>query len=171
MTDVILYSKAESVLQFLRAQSQTVALAESCTGGLVAATLTEIPGASDIVRAGFIVYSVAAKIAMLGIDPALLAEYGAVSYKTAEAMALGALAHSDASVSVAITGVAGPGMSEGKEVGLVYIAYASLHSMELSVHVQEHHLSGSRQDIRLAATHIALDLLQKEVHEHYHDPL
>ena len=100
-----------------------IATAESCTGGLVAATLTEIPGSSDAVERGFVTYSNAAKETMLGVPSSLLEQFGAVSRETAEAMAQGALAHSPAELAVAITGIAGPGGgTPGKPVGLVHFA-------------------------------------------------
>src|SRR5579871_6583189 len=100
---------ARSLLDLCRSRKLTIATAESCTGGLVAAALTEIPGSSDVVDRGFVTYSDAAKQAMLGVSPATLARHGAVSRETAEAMAQGALAHSNADIAVAITGIAGPG--------------------------------------------------------------
>jgi nicotinamide-nucleotide amidase len=117
---------AAHVLDVFRARGWKLATAESCTGGLVAASLTEIAGSSDVVDRGFVTYSNAAKQAMLGVPAATLKRHGAVSAETAAAMAAGALKNSLADVSVAITGIAGPGGgSRQKPVGLVYFAAAS----------------------------------------------
>jgi nicotinamide-nucleotide amidase len=117
---------AREVLDLCRARGLTIATAESCTGGLVAAALTEIAGSSDVVDRGFVTYSNAAKQAMLGVPAATVTQFGAVSRETATAMARGALAQSPAGLSVAITGIAGPGGgSPDKPVGLVHFAGAS----------------------------------------------
>jgi nicotinamide-nucleotide amidase len=103
-----------------------VATAESCTGGLVAGALTEIAGSSDVVDRGLVTYSNAAKVSLLGVPETTLARHGAVSRETAEAMARGALARAGVDLSVAITGIAGPGGgSAEKPVGLVYFAAAA----------------------------------------------
>ena len=118
--------KARALLDLCRARKLTIAAAESCTGGLVAATLTEIPGSSDVFERGFVTYSDAAKATMLGVPTLVLQRFGAVSRETAEAMAQGALAHSLADLAVSITGIAGPGGgSPGKPVGLVHFAAAA----------------------------------------------
>jgi nicotinamide-nucleotide amidase len=117
---------AARVLEACRSRHLKLACAESCTGGLVAGALTEIPGSSDVFDRGFVVYSNAAKQAMLGVSQASLARYGAVSRETAEAMASGALGHSSADIAVAVTGIAGPsGGSAEKPVGLVHFAAAA----------------------------------------------
>ncbi len=117
---------AVRVLECCRARKWMVATAESCTGGLVAAALTEIAGSSDVVDRGFVTYSNAAKEAMLGVPPAILERHGAVSRAVAEAMARGALAHAAADLAVSITGIAGPGGgSTEKPVGLVHFAAAA----------------------------------------------
>src|SRR2546423_7617066 len=121
MTDEVLRAAAGRVLDACRARSFKVAAAESCTGGLVAAALTEIPGSSDVFDRGFVTYSNAAKQAMLAVSSSVLEANGAVSQETAEAMAQGALARSGADLSVAVTGVAGPGGGTAeKPVGLVH---------------------------------------------------
>jgi len=118
--------QAIALLSSMRERKLKFASAESCTGGLIAALMTEIPGSSDVVDRGFVTYSNEAKHEMLGVPDALLAEFGAVSRQVALAMAEGALSHSAADVSVAVTGVAGPGGgSPEKPVGLVHIAAAS----------------------------------------------
>src|SRR5436190_12100733 len=103
MADAELEERARALLDLCRRKKLTIATAESCTGGLVAAALTEIPGSSDVVERGFVTYSNAAKQAMLGVPAATLKKFGAVSRETAEAMAQGALAHSPADLAVSIT--------------------------------------------------------------------
>lgn len=126
MIDGKLRAAAVDVLKACRARGWRVATAESCTGGLVAGALTEIAGSSDVVECGFVVYSNAAKEAMLGVPAATLKRYGAVSAETAVAMAAGALKRSPAELAVSITGIAGPGGgSKEKPVGLVHFAAAS----------------------------------------------
>jgi nicotinamide-nucleotide amidase len=126
MIDAGLREKAAQVLELCRARGLKVATAESCTGGLVAATLTEIAGSSDIVDRGFVTYSNEAKQAMLGVPSATLAHHGAVSAQTAAAMAAGALKNSSADIVIAVTGIAGPGGgTEQKPVGLVHFSAAN----------------------------------------------
>src|ERR1700691_2687143 len=126
MIDETLRRTARRVLDLCRARGLRIATAESCTGGLVAAALTEIAGSSDVVECGFVTYSNAAKEALLGVPTATLSRHGAVSGETAAAMAKGALKKSRADLAVAITGIAGPGGgSKQKPVGLVYFAAAS----------------------------------------------
>jgi nicotinamide-nucleotide amidase len=121
-----LLDQARALLDLCRTKRLTIATAESCTGGLVAATLTEIAGSSDVVERGFVTYSNAAKNEMLGVPADIIARFGAVSRETAEAMAQGALAHSPAELAVSVTGIAGPGGgSPGKPVGLVHFAAAA----------------------------------------------
>jgi nicotinamide-nucleotide amidase len=121
-----LIAAAGALLELCRGKKLKIAAAESCTGGLLAATLTEIPGSSDVFERGFVTYSNAAKTAMLGVPERTLEDFGAVSRQTAEAMALGALAHSHAALAVSITGIAGPGGgTPGKPVGLVHFAVAA----------------------------------------------
>jgi len=117
---------AKRVLDLCRTRKLKIAAAESCTGGLVSAALTEIAGSSDVFERGFVTYSNEAKQAQLGVPAAILARHGAVSRETALAMAAGALAHSRAELAVAITGIAGPGGgSRTKPVGLVHFAAAA----------------------------------------------
>jgi nicotinamide-nucleotide amidase len=135
--DAKLRATAKRLLDVCRARGLRIATAESCTGGLVAGALTEIPGSSDVVERGFVVYSNAAKETMLGVPAATLKRYGAVSEQTAIAMAAGALKNSQADLTVSITGIAGPGGgSKQKPVGLVHFAAAardgrSLHRRRL----------------------------------------
>lgn len=117
---------ARSLLDLCRMRKLTIVTAESCTGGLVAGALTEIPGSSDVVDRGFVTYSNEAKHAMLGVDTTTLTTFGAVSKETAVAMAFGALEQADADLAVSITGIAGPGgATPGKPVGLVHLAVAT----------------------------------------------
>ncbi len=113
------------VLDLARAKGIRIATAESCTGGLIAAALTDIPGSSDVVDRGFVTYSNAAKTEMLGVAPDLIETHGAVSEDVARAMADGALVHSVADLAVSVTGVAGPGGSEHKPEGRVCFGLAS----------------------------------------------
>ena len=150
---------AKRVLNLCRARGLHVATAESCTGGLVAAALTEIPGSSDVVDCGFVTYSDAAKQAMLGVPAATLKRYGAVSAQTAKAMAAGALKNSRADLAVSITGIAGPGGgSKQKPVGLVYFAAAGRDGRRIA----RKRLYGEigRRRVRLRSVAEALALLQ-----------
>ena len=120
-----LLARAAALLDAYGRRGWRIATAESCTGGLVAALLTEVPGSSAVIERGFVTYSNEAKAEMLGVDPALIAEHGAVSAVVARAMAEGALSHSQADHAVSLTGVAGPaGGSEAKPVGLVHLGLA-----------------------------------------------
>jgi nicotinamide-nucleotide amidase len=124
--DPELIGLARGLLDLCRAKKLRIAAAESCTGGLVAATLTEIAGSSDVFERGFVTYSNEAKQAMLGVPAATLASHGAVSRETALAMAQGALARAPVELAVSITGIAGPGGAvAGKPVGLVHFAAAA----------------------------------------------
>ena len=132
-------------------------MAESCTAGLVAARLADIPGSSDVLLGGVIAYADDVKRELLGVPAALLAEYGAVSAEVARAMAEGARAATGAEVGIAVTGVAGPGGgSERKPVGLVYL-HVSAPGVERG---QEHHLIGDRAQVREWATVAALQLVR-----------
>lgn len=148
-------SLVQELTAILLAKKHSVSTAESCSGGLVATFLTELPGSSQWFDRGFITYSNLAKQEMLGVDPVLLADYGAVSEQVAEAMASGALRHSEASLSVAITGIAGPdGGSLEKPVGTVWIAVAVRgKGFEVRRFCFENE---SRQKIRLLACRQAL---------------
>ncbi|MEZ5779643.1 MAG: CinA family protein [Paracoccaceae bacterium] len=115
---------AEKLLEAARRAGATIATAESCTGGMIAAAITDVPGSSDMFDRGFVTYSNAAKEAMLGVTPATLAVHGAVSEDVAREMAEGALARSNASHAVAVTGIAGPGGSESKPEGRVCFGLA-----------------------------------------------
>lgn len=154
--DVVVLAK--TVLAKAGERGVMVATAESCTGGLVAAALTEIAGSSSVVDRGFVTYSNAAKMQMLGVPAQTLADHGAVSEPTARAMASGAVAHSDASASVAITGIAGPGGgSDEKPVGLVHFAAACPDGRVL--HIERQFGDLGREQVREAALKQALELL------------
>jgi nicotinamide-nucleotide amidase len=133
VTDRALRKTATRVLDIFRTRGLKLATAESCTGGLVAAALTDIAGSSDVVDRGFVTYSNAAKEAMLGVPAMTLKRHGAVSAETAAAMAAGAIEHSLADIAVAITGIAGPGGGTAqKPVGLVHFAAASRDGRRLA---------------------------------------
>jgi nicotinamide-nucleotide amidase len=136
-----------------------IATAESCTGGLIAATLTEIAGSSAVVDRGFVTYSNGAKIEMLGVPEELIDRFGAVSEEVARAMAEGALARSDADLAVAVTGVAGPsGGTAEKPVGLVHFATARRgQSIRQAVHTFE---DFGRSSIRIETVREALAMLK-----------
>lgn len=134
-----------------------LATAESCTGGLVAAALTAIPGSSAALDRGFVTYSNDAKMQMLGVPVATLTAHGAVSEATARTMATGAIAHSRATVSVSVTGVAGPGGgSEEKPVGLVHFAASGPGGV---IHRIEQFGDIGRDEVRLASVRVALEML------------
>lgn len=117
--------RPEDLLKAARAKGMRIAAAESCTGGMIMAALTDIPGSSSVVDRGFVTYSNAAKIAMLGVRPETLAAFGAVSEEVAAEMAAGALARSEAQLAVSVTGIAGPGGSEHKPEGRVCFGLAT----------------------------------------------
>lgn len=150
---------AAEVLARARARDWRIATAESCTGGLVAAALTEVPGSSDVVDRGFVTYSNAAKQKLFGVPAHILANRGAVSEPVARAMAEGALAASNAQLAVSITGVAGPGGgTAAKPVGLVFFATAAA---EGGVRHHEARFGDlGRTGVRLEAVRTALDLLR-----------
>lgn len=150
-------AEAAAVLEACRQAGLTIATAESCTGGLIAATLTEIAGSSDVVERGFVTYSNQAKTEMLGVDAALIIAHGAVSREVAEAMATGALAHSPADLAVAVTGIAGPGGATAeKPVGLVHLACLRRGQ---KVVAERQIFPGDRQAVRAATVARALALL------------
>jgi nicotinamide-nucleotide amidase len=157
-----LIAAAEDLLRLLRARHTILVTAESCTGGLLAALVTEIPGSSHAFERGFITYSNEAKMELLGVGRETLARHGAVSAETARAMAAGALEKSNASIAVSITGIAGPGGGTiEKPVGLVFLAcmhrsgVPSLSKLELG--------NISRSAIRLAAVANALKLVEQQL--------
>ena len=160
----ILVDAARRVIDANRAAGLKIAVAESCTGGLVTAALTEVPGSSDVLDAGFVTYSSEAKIAMLAVSPDVIDMFGAVSEATAWAMARGAIARSAADVAVAITGVAGPGGgSVKKPVGTVVFARAVRGATEDDTSADLRILKDEgRSAIRVQAALAALDLLMPD---------
>jgi nicotinamide-nucleotide amidase len=159
MSEAALPALAKRVLALSRAGGLRIATAESCTGGLVAAALTDIAGSSDVLDCGFVTYSDEAKQKMLGVPAAILKRHGAVSAQTAAAMAAGALKNSPADLAVAITGIAGPGGgSKQKPVGLVYFAAARRGGRRLA----RKRLFGTigRRRVRLHSVVEALELLE-----------
>jgi nicotinamide-nucleotide amidase len=160
--DAALEERAGKLVASYTAAGLTIAAAESCTGGLVAGLITEIAGSSAVLERGFVVYSNAAKIGMLGVSPETIDAVGAVSEATAREMATGALEHSRADVSVSITGVAGPGGgSAEKPVGLVHFACARRNGP--SVHVERRFGDIGRSAVRKASIEQALELLEKAI--------
>jgi nicotinamide-nucleotide amidase len=149
-------SSVQVVADRLLRHRQKVCTAESCTGGLIAKTFTDLAGSSDWFERGFVTYSNAAKNEMLAVPVSLIEDYGAVSEAVATAMASGALRHSEADYSIAVTGVAGPGGgSDDKPVGTVWIAVASAGQMV----AKRYQFDGDRQAVREATLHSALELL------------
>jgi nicotinamide-nucleotide amidase len=148
---------AARLLLLARQRRAVIATAESCTGGLLAGAITDIAGSSDVFDRGFVTYSNAAKAQMLGVDSDLIAAYGAVSEQVAKAMAEGALSRSDATLSVSITGIAGPGGSDSKPEGRVCFGLAEI-GRATSTRTVEFGALG-RQAVRQAALNHAMDLL------------
>ena len=148
---------ARQVIEAASARGLMVAAAESCTGGLVSAALTSVAGSSAVVERGFVTYSNAAKSELLGVPADLIDRHGAVSEPVARAMAEGAVSHSLAQVSVAVTGIAGPGGgSPDKPVGLVHFAASGPTGL---IHVERRFGDIGREEVRLASLRVALDLL------------
>lgn len=147
---------AAQVLDAARKRGITIATAESCTGGLIIATLTEIPGSSDVVDRGFITYSNSAKQQMLGVQVETLAAHGAVSEEVAAEMAAGALNHSEASLSIAVTGIAGPGGSDHKPEGRVCFGLGNASGV--ATHTVEFGAIG-RDQVRMATVEYALKII------------
>ena len=159
MTGDIIRDTAMRVLAACRVHGLKVATAESCTGGLVAGALTEVPGSSDVLDRGFVTYSNAAKETMLGVPTSILERHGAVSRETADAMATGALAMSNVDLVVAITGIAGPGGgSAEKPVGLVHFAAATRDGRRL--HREKRYGDIGRSPVRAHAVAEALAMLE-----------
>ena len=149
--------KVEELLARARYWGLTIATAESCTGGMVAAALTDVAGASDVFERGFVTYSNEAKMELLGVKPDTLEAHGAVSEAVAREMAEGALAHSRADIAVSITGIAGPGPSEHKPEGRVCFGIAR-KGQATRVETMEFGARG-RARVREASMRRALELL------------
>jgi len=159
--DAAILAQAEALVERCWDTRLTIATAESCTGGLVAAAITAIVGSSQVLDRGFVTYTNAAKHDMVGVPVEMIAEHGAVSEAVARAMAEGALRHSRAQLAVSVTGLAGPGGgSADKPVGLVWIGCAMAGGDTL---VRRHVFPGDRSAIRAAAVAQALGMLQARV--------
>ena len=152
---------ATQLLDLYRTRRLRIATAESCTGGMIAAALTDIAGSSDVFERGFVTYSNEAKTQQVGVPADLIAHHGAVSVHVAREMASGALKRSAADVAVAVTGIAGPaGGSEAKPVGLVYIAVARRGGDPA---IERHQFHGDRAAIRQATVERALEMLAEAI--------
>jgi len=159
-----LLERAAVLIRAYAAQGWTIATAESCTGGRIAALLTEVPGSSAVVERGFVTYSNQAKAEMLGVSADLIAEHGAVSESVARAMAQGALVRSQAEVAVAVTGIAGPGGATAtKPVGLVHFGLAVRDRPTL--HLERRYGDLGRATVRGHAVEDALSLLERALAE------
>lgn len=157
-----LEQRAAALLKQCRLQGIKIATAESCTGGMVAALLTSVPGSSDVFDCSFVTYSNEAKKRMLGVSHELIAEHGAVSRECALAMAHGAILESAATLAVSITGVAGPsGGTASKPVGLVHFACARRNGATL--HQEERFGDIGRAGVRTASVEVALELLEAQL--------
>jgi nicotinamide-nucleotide amidase len=154
-------TSAAAAVRLLVERGETLATAESLTGGLVAATLVEIPGVSAVFRGGFVVYATELKAVLAGVSPALLAERGPVDPEVAGELAAGARTRCVADWGVATTGVAGPDPQDGKPVGLVYVAVAGPHGTA----VRELKLEGNRAAIRTESVTAVLSLLSEKLRE------
>lgn len=154
VTDSPLYDLAARVGSALRSRRGLIVTAESCTGGWIAKVMTDVPGSSGWFDGGFVTYSNRAKQALLGVPPATLAAYGAVSAETVAAMAAGALARSRATVVVAVSGIAGPdGGSPDKPVGTVYLTWVVRNG---PTHTERQQFVGDREAVRRQTVAVAL---------------
>lgn len=148
---------AETLLTLARARGAMLATAESCTGGLIAGAITDVAGSSDVFDRGFVTYSNAAKTDLLGVDPELISTHGAVSEEVAAAMASGALARSDATHAVSVTGIAGPGGTAAKPEGMVCFGLAD----KTGVSTETRHFGAlGRAEVRAATVSHALNLFE-----------
>lgn len=153
---------ARDIIEKAKRAGLKIATAESCTGGMVSAALTDIAGSSAVFDRGFVTYSNEAKAEMLGVDMALVAHHGAVSEQVARAMAEGALNHSNADLSVSITGIAGPGGgSATKPVGLVHFACA--RKGQATIHIEKRFGDVGRSDVRNLALMQALNMIKSRI--------
>lgn len=157
----LLKKKAKQILDTAKEAGIRITAAESCTGGLIAAALTDIPGSSYVFERGFVTYSNESKVELLDVPEEILKSKGAVSRETALAMAEGALKHASAALSVAVTGIAGPdGGSEDKPVGLVYVASAFNGKGNIC---KEYTFSGDRDSVRAQTVEAAMDLILERI--------
>jgi PncC family amidohydrolase len=159
MSNKAIIAAATALIKLCTKKQLKIATAESCTGGLVAGALTEVPGSSAVLERGFVTYSNDAKWQMLSVPADTLEKHGAVSRETAEAMAMGARERTGSTYAVAITGVAGPTGSEAKPVGTVFVAVAD----SAGVHVAHRRFVGDRARIRAYTAQMALDTLRRRL--------
>jgi nicotinamide-nucleotide amidase len=153
-----LLDEARALIEEFRSRGLVLAVAESCTGGLISACLTEIPGASDVLDRGFVTYSDASKTELLGVSEDTFRLHGAVSEAVARAMVEGALARTSADVAVSVTGIAGPGGGTAeKPVGLVHFAVGRRGG---AIRTERRNFQGDRTAVRLASAAFALQLLR-----------
>ena len=153
----------QTVVELLKANDLCIATAESCTGGMVASRIIDVPGASEVFKEGFVTYSNKAKKTRLGVKKSTLAKYGAVSEQAAKEMAKGCMVNAKSNVSIATTGNAGPDPSEDKPVGLVYVSCCVCGKTK----VNTYNFEGNRMEIRSKATAAALAMLRMCVLEYY----
>jgi nicotinamide-nucleotide amidase len=160
VSDAELYELAARVGQKLRAAARRLATAESCTGGWVSKALTDVPGSSQWFECGFITYSNAAKVRDLGVSPGTLASFGAVSEQVVREMAEGALRVAQATVALAVTGIAGPdGATPGKPVGTVWFCAAAREGTAIDIIAEEQCFDGDRAEVRSRSVQHALRLI------------
>ncbi len=154
--------QAERLLEDCKAKGVRIATAESCTGGLIIACLTEVPGSSAVVDRGFVTYDNGAKTELLGVPAHLIGEVGAASEEVSSAMAEGALRHSTADIAVSCTGIAGPsGGSDGKPVGYVHLACAA--KGKPTIHIQRNYGDLGRSEVRARTTEDAFGLIRQQL--------
>jgi len=160
MSETDLRTLSENVLKHLSDRNMRLITVESCTGGMICAALTGIPGSSSVIEGGLVTYSNALKSSAAGVPESILARYGAVSEETARAMAEGALCHAaDATVAISVTGIAGPdGGTTGKPVGTVCFGISVFQGMS---YTERHIFSGDRANVRNATVRHALEMLLK----------
>lgn len=150
----------EQVVALMREKNLTLAVAESCTGGMLSSRIIDVAGVSDVYKAGFVTYANEAKQKLIGVKEETLVQYGAVSEQTAKEMVLGALEAAEADMAVATTGIAGPGGgTKEKPVGLVYIACGNAENIV----VEKCMFNGTRSEIRQASVEYALGMLYREI--------
>lgn len=164
MNDKVILPLAHEIIALCTEKNVMIATAESCTGGLVAGAITEVPGASQVLERGFVTYSDQAKIEMLGVLPITLRQYGAVSKDVALEMAHGAMSRSEAGISVSVTGIAGPGGgTTGKPVGLVH--FGGRHYKGAMIHREMNFGDIGRHAVRMAAVAVALEMFIELAHK------
>lgn len=152
-----MYISPAQIISLAFKKNVRISVAESCTGGLLTASLTEIPGSSQVIDRGYVTYSNLSKIDLLNVQESTINQHGAVSAETAKEMALGALEKANSQLSISITGVAGPTHSEQKEVGLVFFGWAGKKLQNDAKHVNFGNLG--RQNIRLKSVGYATELI------------